>query len=1266
MDVSQLVTENMLDAWVRAHTEAAQGKIVELVARLVAASCPHSTRFRFPLCDSMNQQGPDGELDTATQFLPYVPVGKSIWEIGTGEKPAQKAEEDYQQKTKSIDDETKKQTTFIFVTPLSGRKGWRNTDKQGGIKHWIKAKKAEDKWKDVLVLDGTQLVSWVGGFPAVSFWLAKLIHCSVGNFETAESRWELISTFGKPPRLDTSVFTTGKEAATEKLRQLIIEKTANQLKIITRYPRQIADYVSAYIASLPDDERKKYFSRVLIIPTPDVWRDFCNLNESHIFVADFDLDAESGGHLIQQAMNRRHVVIYSESTGGMPHGNSVELHLPRTEQLKASLIKSGHNEERVRQLTDKCGRNLAVLLRLLRGFSASPGWAEQSESNNLALAQLLGQWVEENRGDQEVAEELSGNEYGEWMNSIRKIANAKATPLEFFNGRWRITSRYEAWIYLGPLIGLKTLDQFEKIAIKVLSETDAELDLPKEDRFAAKIYGKKRYYSSALRNGIAETLALLGAQGKFLTACPNSRPESVATRVVRSLLAGADSTRWVSLNDVLPFLAEAAPDEFLRAVGSASENPDQPFSRVFAEEGDGIFSGNYITGILWALESLAWNGEYLTRVCRILANLDATDPGGKFTNRPINSLTTILLPWLPQTCADPTTRYSAIKCIVREMPEVAWRLVLRLLPRHHSSSAHTHKPKWRDYIPDDWQDGATNHQRWEDEKYYATLALQLADTNLSRLSILIEYYFFLDESFQESYRNKLLSKEIQQLPEEKRYLLWNTLSKLLYDHRRYANRAKWAQPESKLQELEAVAQQLAPKTPEVKYKRLFTGRLFDLDDDTEDWEERQRRIFERRTKAVHEIFDNGGFDQLLAFSRSVESAGDVGMAYGADHGLADDSKVLPSLLESENESDVRFATHYIWARFGSMKWKWVDGLDRSNWVVDTKVKLFSILPFNNETWDRVAKELCDDENVYWKKTNTNLRKDCLQGADNALKKLIVNGRADAAIECLVLDQLKGGVYSEIGLYALEEFNKDNHVDRYDICRIIEILQNSENVDENRLLLLEFKFAGLLDEHSGVRPLTTYRRLSERPNLFSEIIRIIYRPTKKGIKSKSVRNADNVKFAEQAYELIREWNYPPGIARDGSFSPRKLTEWIEAVRAECIASGHWEMACYRIGEVLTHTPLTTDRIWYDEVCSFLDSRENQKARDGFWCKIINSRGVHGFTYGKEEIELAEKWEQFAKVVEEKGFSRFEETLRSIGRHYREEAEHSVIRYQDRFE
>jgi hypothetical protein len=89
-----LISENQLDEWVRGNARDAQGTIVELVWRLVAASSPRPKERRFPLGDSIGQPGPDGSLDVDYPFDPFVPEGRSYWEIGTGIDAGAKATSD--------------------------------------------------------------------------------------------------------------------------------------------------------------------------------------------------------------------------------------------------------------------------------------------------------------------------------------------------------------------------------------------------------------------------------------------------------------------------------------------------------------------------------------------------------------------------------------------------------------------------------------------------------------------------------------------------------------------------------------------------------------------------------------------------------------------------------------------------------------------------------------------------------------------------------------------------------------------------------------------------------------------------------------------------------------------------------------------------------------------------------------------------------------------------------------------------------------------
>ena len=251
---------------------------------------------------------------------------------------------------------------------------------------------------------------------------------------------------------------------------------------------------------------------------------------------------------------------------------------------------------------------------------------------------------------------------------MREILEQPNSPVALNNGKWRIKKRKELWKSLGGKLFDNHIDTFKQCIVKVLKERDPQFELPIDERYAASIHGKELSNSSFLRNGMTESLALLGNYPEVLIHCSQNKPQETAVLAVHEILADADWVLWGSLNSLLPILAEAAPDKFLDAVERVLRSQPCPFDELFSQEGDPTTGNNYMTGLLWALETLAWDAEHLVRVCVILGKLASCDPGGPWANRPANSLTEIILPWHPQTIAPIEKREVAIKTLMNKDP----------------------------------------------------------------------------------------------------------------------------------------------------------------------------------------------------------------------------------------------------------------------------------------------------------------------------------------------------------------------------------------------------------------------------------------------------------------------------------------------------------------------------------------------------------------------------------------------------------------------
>ena len=130
MSHPRLITENMLDDWIRGNSQDAQGVTVELIWRLLSASCPAPIHRRFPLGDSIGQHGSDGELETVVGFAPFAPDGKSFWEIGTSVNANAKVNSDYNETTAAIPSEIRK---VSLSEKFNNRVNWLTTDQIRGL-----------------------------------------------------------------------------------------------------------------------------------------------------------------------------------------------------------------------------------------------------------------------------------------------------------------------------------------------------------------------------------------------------------------------------------------------------------------------------------------------------------------------------------------------------------------------------------------------------------------------------------------------------------------------------------------------------------------------------------------------------------------------------------------------------------------------------------------------------------------------------------------------------------------------------------------------------------------------------------------------------------------------------------------------------------------------------------------------------------------------------------------------------------------------------
>lgn len=1260
MKQTQIVTAAQLESY--ADTRESEAVIPELLYMLVNAS-PGITMCRIPYGDKVNQPGLDGRVEIESGFNQFIPKEISIWEIGTGCDPQDKATGDFKKRTDAMSSEERAATAFVFVTPRSsGSGGWTEPQQAD----WLN-RRTGSGWRELKIIDGGILADWLRELPAIGKWLHEKIGSTktIFGFSTPAEHWENLQTFvrSSDPPLPAELFLDGRDRACAELRRLF-DGEIGQIIIAGENLYDVEDFVAAFLESLPPETGNSYSNKCLFVEDEDAWFAIANSKLRHILVAHPKLDLDSSGERMHaEAKKRGHGIIICLSGATTGSGETpIRLRNPGSATLEKILTEAGYSSQRSKELATAGASNLAALKRHLRGLGELPPYANWESARLLAQAGLLGSWMGENASDRAALEKLLGKSYGEWIETIRPETLRSDTPLIQRNENWKIISRGEAWTALGPRLTNNDLDRFQQAALMVLGENDPKLELPADERLLASFRGKVLQHSYSLRNGIAETLALLGSKPKGLeSSCSLGKPELVALLTVRELLKNADWVRWASLGNVLPLLAEAAPDEFLDAVEAALSDPDKsPFKVIFSKEESGIMGWNHMSGLLWALENLAWHSDYVVRVTLLLGELAAIDPGGNWANRPANSLATIFLPWFPQTCADIPKRKSAVEALLREHPSVGWKLLLSLLPTMHSSSMGSHKPVWRDFIPSNWSEGVARGDNWQQVVAYAELAVSTAATDLAKLAELIERLPNLPNPAHTKVLDHLSSAPVVGLSESDRLPLWEALVDLISKHRHFAD-ADWAMRSEIVARIEDAAKMLAPTSPNLFHRRLFSNRDFNLYDEKHgvaDYAEQERKLGLRRQTAVREILDLYQITGVLNFARNVASPEKVGLALGCMAPEPVDTDLFPRYLGIEEKPLAAFIAGFVWGRLGTKNWPWVDALPISSWSIDQKTAFLILLPFVQEAWDRATRLLGSDEGTYWKEANVNpwgANESLLQ----AVQKLLEYGRPVPVIGCFArLIFSKVAFPHELAVRALLESLKVNRsfgtLDQHDVVELIKWLQENPKTDPDALFQVEWNYLRLLDRYSGGSAKTLERRLATNSAFFCEVIRTIFRSKKDDHESVEPTEQQR-NIATNAYHLLHEWQRSPGVRDDNSFDATAFWNWLNEVKKSSAESGHLSIAMSQVGQVLPHAPKDAEGIWINPVAEALNAKDAGEIRSGFTTKLMNLRGVHGFSAGKEELKIASGYRKTAEALEKRGYSRFATAMRELAEYYERDAE-----------
>jgi hypothetical protein len=1054
------------------------------------------------------------------------------------------------------------------------------------------------------------------------------------------------------------LFLLGRELAIGKV-DAVFEGQVKELCLKTRFPREINAFVAACLAKRGELE-SGVGQRCFFIRDRQSWQKIAGTRDvPSVLVADPALDFETHrSELLKQARARNHAVIYALSSPRPDLGEIIELQQPQEYEVEA-VLKRHFPAAKAERLAKESSGNVYLLSQLLTGTTERRRWATTEVGPGLRHLALLGGWNDWSSKDKASVGNLVGVNYDEWASNLYPFTRQEEPPVVLEGTTFRAVSRYELWQQLGSYINDTDLRRFSTVAIDVLSETEPRLDLPKSQRHYAgfRKQTQKEIHSPTLRRALAETVALLAGQGNVLGTSAGLST-SVAETIVHKLLKVTDWKRWASLSSILPLLAESAPDIFLSAVDDSLASIEEPsIKSLFDESEDPLFGRTYHTGLLWALEVLAWHPDYLSRVALCFARMVAFPLPQNMVNNALNSLRSIFLTWLPQTLASVEQRHAAVKKVVEDFPDVGWKLLLAILPEGHQTGSYNPKPVWRDWFNKEWTGEVTRHEMMRQVVNYAELAVKRAVENIELLDQLIERWDHLPREAVDEILGYLTTPEFIQRPERERFVVWERLIDEITKHRKYAN-TDWAMPENEVAKLERTAKVIEPQSIVIRQQRLFDHHDHHFFE-TDDYESEGRRLRDAREKAAGEIITSGGLEAILEIAQHVKIPAELGEALGRIGTDDIDQFLLPKHLLNRENKIVDLVRGYVWGRYFAATARWAESVDVQNWSLEEKATFFSFLPFQAPVWRRAEEVLGSDTPEYWKRIFPNP----YQAGDElpeAVSKAIEYKRGDIAVDGVNSLRFKKQPFPiSLALAAvktlLATYRKGDRLDRHDLVEVIKLLQKSNQVDIEEMSLIEFQVLNVLDRFSGAAPVVLEKRLATDANYFHSLLIRAFRSEFVPREEKPAPgNEDGI--AAQVFRLLYRWQTPPGSTDKERFDENLLKRWIAEVEKLTKESGHWKIAQQLVGTSFVYAPLGIEGLLkHAAAAEILDRSDLEDMRRGFTTGVFNLRGVHGYTAGKEELELANTYAEFASKFDLAGFVRVAAALRSLAETYKRESE-----------
>lgn len=1249
-------TANDIEQW--AGKLDSRSQLAVLLRRLVNSTCDNLQFVDFPGNDDAQRPGWDGRVET-DDGNPWVPQGMSGWEFGTNRDVARKANKDYANRTASTPESERQNTAFVFVTP----RRWPDKD------NWLDKKRAEGMWESIWAWDSSDIEQWLEQSIPAQAWFGNQCGLNVDGVKSLNRCWVEWCADCRPcftEHIFDEAISASKGVVVKHLRNSV----DGPLRIVADSREEALAFL--YVLFSEDDYlRRSVRDKVVVFTEVGPLRALAIGSPGFVpIIANPDVAKE----LAQSGCRIGSIVV--EPRTAAHHGLDVTTLEPLSHSaFNQALMKMGLGRDEIERLKHESGRSLTVLRRRLAQSAdmRSPEWgADQKLARTLFPLMLAGAWKTDNYADRYLMSELlEYDDYEEVEHCFNRLLNLDESPVWTTGGFSGVVSKIDVLYAVHQWVTKEQILRFFTVAGIVLSDPDPSLDLPEDEQWAAEIHGKRREISAPLRKGVAESLVLLAIHGaRLFRDRIGLDAEHEVEELVVSQLGDMSANKLQAQASNLPLYAEAAPDKFLSILERHVQGDNTGIRALMKPADTSPFGRNDRVHLLWALEILAWNPKWLGRVVELLACLAEIEPDDNLVNKPSTSLQSIFRSLMPQTAASLEGRIATFDCLVRQHPNVAWKVAVAQFESVSQIGDCSRKPMWRDYALG-FGELVTEEECRKFTDHCVQTCLDWPVHTRETLDDIVNNAERFDHR-RLSHFKKALSDWAKTAEDRDRAWLRERIRVFTRRSTRRVRHQSESRPVSSTSEdfvlmAKKAFEILEPGDLIWKHAWLFQSAWvqepWDKAKKGMDLKSRDQWVESRRVKAAWEVFSETGYDGLLrlAFTGNAPSvAGEISakvisaeedrlafvrmiLKNGDVLSSLNHQALLQGFLQAIGTAQAMRLIETLWLAFGEC----------------IGIKLLCLSAFDRLAWTRVEEMGETVSAEYWSSVDVSWLPHAGEEGDinYAVTKLLDAKRAFTALDYAQLDW--GHIESESIYRILADLpfcEEPNHnwvqVEKFAIEQAFKVLNERGALSCSDMARLEFQYLELFWFDEGSAP-NLEKEIEADPALFCEAVMFAYK--REDSNEHREPTEKERAMAQRAYKLLDMLSLIPGNDENGNLTAEKLEKWMFRARELCVAKGRQISGDHHIGQLLSHAPEGKDGVWPCEpVREVLERVWSDDIRRGFEIGRRNSRGAHWRKAGgDQERELAERYEEWAKASDY-SYPRVAAALRGLAESYQREA------------